>query len=73
MCSWRSALRSLLAFSSSFGRDPGLFFGAKDSPWSAFFTERLSEERLTSKVRAAWLLDMPRSTAETIFRLRSSE
>src|SRR5215218_1411836 len=38
MCSWRSALRSLLAFCSSFGRDPGLFFGAKDSPWSAFFT-----------------------------------
>src|SRR5215204_4521031 len=28
----RSAARRLLAFSSSFGADPGLFLGASDSP-----------------------------------------
>src|SRR5215207_5069844 len=34
----RFASKSLVAFSSNFGADPGLFFGARDSPWSAFFT-----------------------------------
>jgi hypothetical protein len=31
------------------------------------------EERLTEKVRAAWALDIPSSTAEIILRLRSTE
>jgi hypothetical protein len=31
------------------------------------------EERLTEKVRAAWALDIPPPTAETILCLRSSE
>jgi hypothetical protein len=33
----------------------------------------LTEERLAEKVRAAWALDIPLSTAETILLLRSSE
>src|ERR671921_604310 len=36
--SWRSSSSSFLAFSSSFGRDPGLFFGARGSPCSALLT-----------------------------------
>src|SRR5918997_5649961 len=34
----RSSSSSFLAFSSSLGRDPGLFFGAKGSPRSALLT-----------------------------------
>src|SRR5215212_2239800 len=64
---------SFIAFWSSFGAEPGLFFGARGSPLRALFTYRLTEERLTRKVRAAWALDIPLSTQETILRLRSSE
>jgi hypothetical protein len=42
-----------MALSSSLGADPGLFFGARDSPLLALSAYRLSEERLTEKVRAA--------------------
>ena len=69
----RSSWSSFIAFSSSFGADPGLFFGARDSPLWALLTYRLTEERLTEKVRAACALAMPPSTEETILRLRSSE
>jgi hypothetical protein len=54
-------------------RDPGLFLGANDSPLWAFSRYRLTEERLTEKVRAARALGMPPSTAETSLRLRSIE
>jgi hypothetical protein len=33
--SWRSASSSFLAASSSFGFEPGRFFGARDLPWRA--------------------------------------
>jgi hypothetical protein len=49
----RSSCKSLMAPSSSFAADPGLFFGTKDSPLWAFWMYRLTEERLTEKVRAA--------------------
>jgi hypothetical protein len=62
-----------MAPSSSFGTDPALFLGAKVSPRRALLTYRLTEERLTEKVRAAWALEVPPSTEETILRLRSSE
>jgi hypothetical protein len=71
--SLRSSSKSLMAFWSSFGADPGRFLEASDSPLFAWSTYRLAEERLTEKVRAARALDMPPSTAETILRLRSTE
>src|SRR5215211_8336581 len=69
----RSSSSSLLAFSSSFGAAPGRFLGTSDSPLFALSAYRLTEERLTEKVRAAWSLDIPSPTAETILRLRSTE
>src|SRR3954452_20446729 len=69
----RSAYSSLLAFWSVLGWEPGLFFGASGRPWSAILAYRLTEERLTEKVRAAWLLPMPRRRASIIFLRRSSE
>ena len=69
----RSSSRSFIALPSSFGADPSLFFGARGSPRWAFSAYRLTEERLTEKMRAAWALGIPPSTAETILRLRSSE
>jgi hypothetical protein len=56
--SLRSSSKSFMALSSSFGADPGLFLEASDSPRLALLTYRLTEERLTEKVRAAWTLDM---------------
>src|SRR5215213_9359112 len=50
--SFRSSSKSLMALSSSLGADPGLFFGARDSPLWALSAYRLSEERLTEKVLA---------------------
>jgi hypothetical protein len=50
---WRSSAISLMAFSSSLGAEPGLFFGASDSPRPALSVKRLTEERLTPKVCAA--------------------
>src|SRR2546423_12407747 len=69
----RSASSSLLAFWSVLGWEPGLFFGASGRPWSAILAYRLTEERLTEKVEAAWLLPMPRRRASIIFLRRSSE
>jgi len=37
------------------------------------FAKRLTEEILTPKARAACGLDIPRQTASTIFRLKSTE
>src|SRR5215212_1906226 len=47
--------------------------GGSYSPLSALFPYRLTEERLTEKVWAAWSLDIPPPTAETTLVLRSSE
>jgi hypothetical protein len=51
--SLRSSSRSLMAFPSSLGAAPSLFFGARDCPLWALFAYLLTEERLTRKVRAA--------------------
>jgi hypothetical protein len=67
--SLRSTSSSLLERSSSFGFEPGLFLGASEHPSSA----SLTDERLTEKVRAAWLLPIPRLRASMFFSLRSSE
>jgi hypothetical protein len=46
-------LTESLVMASMFAADPGLYFGSKDCPLLALSTYRLTEERLTEKVRAA--------------------
>src|SRR5215212_11973009 len=65
--------RRARAFSSALRGRPGLFLGVRESPCRTLLAYRLTEERLTSKVRAASALDIPRSIAATIFLRRSSE
>ena len=76
-----AAGRSLTSSSSSFlvvwsalGGLPPPFLGASDVPRSAILVQRLSEERLTPKRRAAADLEIPSYwTALTILTRRSSE
>jgi hypothetical protein len=55
------------------GRSGPLLRGQRFSLVGLVYVALLTEERLTQKVRAAWALDMPPPTAETILLLRSSE
>jgi hypothetical protein len=63
-----------MAPSSSFGTDPGLYLGARVSPRRAFSTYRLTEERFTEKVRAAfwpWASRLPPRRLSFVLGLRS--
>src|SRR5215216_5348014 len=76
-CLCTSASKSFVVLWSILGLEPGRFLGARlgarERPSSTSLAERLTEERLTEKVRAASLLVMPRRRAAMIFFLRSSE
>jgi hypothetical protein len=65
-----------VAFSSSFGLEPGRFFGARNSPRSALFIDVALDRGEAHGEGAGRLgaLDIPSSsTANTILHLRSTE